>query len=385
VVGVTSDTIYLELRVGDDAVTLRLEPDREAATSAWVRAGGWALSHLDHDPSPAIRARLSALGRAFAACGSVARAVEETFRGATLRTKRRVDVDQRAPRWPLRLRSGAPDAARLPHGSIWPFDAETTAMRLGLRRLVLREWLHEGDADADARWLEDDGLVVERVRDRPESGPVALFAAHDRAILVEAREAHRAACTPDARWADGVRWMGDALGYPPCCVDAFVRARSRDDVAMFADLLPPIDDPPSSPLVGWLVGATQVVSHAPCSSSCAPSRAIASRTLAEIDRRHEGFAAAWERIAKRVHAIDATGRCFAFDAEGSLAEGARVTHAMELVPPRDDDRSMEHVIVEDATWHGCTLSIEDVRLIARRAHDDRGVRLRAGLACDQRA
>jgi hypothetical protein len=383
--GVTS---YLELRVGGDAVVLRLEPER-VAKGALARGAGFALSHLDLDPAPSIREGLSRLAHAFeerakGASGDVAardalgRAVSETLGGASLRTKRRVDVAQHVPRWPLRMRSGAPDLAR---GHMWPFDAETTAMRLGLRRLVLREWLDEADADADARWLEENGLVVVRVRDRPESGPIAIFGAHEASIFARAREALAAACTPDAAWRDGARWMGDALGYPKCCVESFVRARMRDDLAMFADLLPPIDAT-TSPRVGWLLGATTLISHAPCAPTCEASYAIASRTLEEIDRRHAGFAVAWERLAKRVHAIDARGRCFAFDVDGSFMTGTGVTSAVELVPPRDDDRSMAHVVIDDTSWRGCTLSIEDVQLVVR--DDDGGERLRAGLACDQR-
>src|SRR5436305_95966 len=79
-------------------------------------------------------------------------------------------------------------------GGLWPYDTETTAMRLGLRRLVLREWLDEGQGEADAQWLESHGLVVARARDRPESGPLALFAARDEATIASAREAHREAC-----------------------------------------------------------------------------------------------------------------------------------------------------------------------------------------------
>ena len=377
-------TTYLDLRVGGDAVTLRVEPD-DAAKGALARGGGVALSHLDLEPAPPIRSKLGQLARAFvehAANGSaldaLGRAVRETFPHATLHSKRRIDVEQRTPRWPLRMRSGAPDPSR---GRLWPFDGETTAMRLGLRRLVLREWLDEEDAKADARWLEENGLVVERAHDRPESGSIALFAARDRATITDAREAHRAACTPDAGWTRGAQWMGDALGYPPCCVQAFARARMRGDVAMFADLLAPAGDPPSSPLVGWLVGATTLVSHAPCSSSCGATKAIASATLAEIDRRHAGFAALWERLARRVHALDARGRCFVLAVDGDLASTARVTDAIELVPPSAGDRSMERVIVEDASMRQGVVSLDDLQLVVQV----NGVeRLRAGLFCDQR-
>jgi hypothetical protein len=329
---------------------------------------------------------LSHLARAFVertrgettAIDALRGAIDDALSGATLHVKRRLDVEQRVPRWPLRMRSGAPDPSR---GRLWPFDAETTSMHLGARRLVLREWLDEAAGEADARWLEENGLLVERVRDRRESGPLALFAARDAKTIAQAREVHRAACTPGAEWQDAARWMGDALGYPRCCVESFVRARMRDDVAMFADLLPPTDDPPSSPRAGWLVGATTPISHAPCSSSCAPTLALASSTLAAIDRRYPGFLRLWEQIARRVHAIDGRGRCFALEVSGALDGRARVAHAIELVPPSDDDRAMERVVVEDATLRASAVSIDDHRLVARVEGEER---LCAGLFCDQR-
>lgn len=383
-------TIFLELRVDGAGLLLRLHPDSDGTTDALVRGAGHALSYLDAAPAPAIRDRISRLAKSFggkaegrtgesAAVEALTRAIEDVFPGASLEVKRRVPENQRAPRWPLLLRSGAPDPAR---GRLWPYDVETTAMRLGLRRLVLREWLAEEDAEADARWLASHGLIVRRADEQPESGPVALFAARDEATIDEARDAHRDACARTASWQDGARRMGAALGYPRCCVEAFVRVRMRDDVVMFADLLPPLPSAPSTPLTGWLVGALTLISHAPCSADCAPTRAIAAATLAELEARHPGFVSLWEPLARRVHAIDFGGRCFAIAAEGSLHVGARVTNGVELVPPERGDATFDGVVRPLVFRANCVVRAVDHQLVASVGDAESW---RSALVSDQRA
>src|SRR5258708_8031028 len=153
--------VFVELRLQDTSVLLRLQPDRERSVRALAHGAGYALSHLDTAPTPAMRAVLADLAASFenagakpagesAARSALERAVRDVVPIATLHTRRRVPIDQRVPRWPLRMRSGAPDPARR---RLWPYDVETAAMRLGQRRLVLREWLAGGGAHGRAALL----------------------------------------------------------------------------------------------------------------------------------------------------------------------------------------------------------------------------------------
>lgn len=376
-------TTFLDLRDGDARLLLRFRPD-DGKVKALAFAAGFGLAYLDASPPTSMRDRLGELAAAFVRAGegrsgeddamrAVERAVVEVFPHAKTKVLRRVPVDQRVPRWPVSMRSGEPDPKR---GRLWPFDAETTGMQIGTRKLMLREWLDEVDAQADARWLESHGLVVARLGDRPESGPVALLAAFDRATIDEARKAHRDASAPSDRWQDAARRMGELLGYPRCCVEAFVRVRLRDDLSMFADLLPPIGSAPSSPLAGWLVGATTSISHAPCAADCAPTLALARSVLDALDRGSPGFCGIWERLARRVHAIDVDGRCFALDVDDD-----RVVDAVELVPPARGDRSFDDVVRPTPRLKGATLRVVEHRLVADVEGEERWS---ASLVCDQR-
>jgi len=332
-------TLLFELRVGASGALLRLWPDLDRSARALSRNAGYALSYLDVSLAMPIRDGLSQLARAFsnetdvldedAARQALERAVHHAFSNASLVVRRRLPHDQRVPRWPATMRSGAPDLGR---GTLWPYDIETIGMKLGTRRLVLREFLDPHDADADEAWLARHGMAVRR---RQDQGPIALYASFDEKLLDEAMAMHRASCTPDDRFQDAARWMGDALGYPRCCVEAFARIRARDEATMLGDLLPS----KSRAEVGFLVGATTLIAHAPCSAECAPSFTLANAVLEELDRDHSGFRALWESLSRRMHVIDFEGRCFAM-----ALEGERVTHADELVLPNEGDRSFDRVV-----------------------------------------
>ena len=335
-------SVVATLMAGEARVDLALVPDPERRARAMAHALGYAISHLATEPPEPIRGRLGALRNALDALGDtetdegaalpqIARACRAAIPGARMVIRRRFPADQRAPLWPASMRSGAPSEAG--HG-VWPYDAELAGLLLGRRRLLLREALAEARADADVTWLASHGVAT-LVVDAPDpGGSMRIYGSLDASMLEEAAAMHAAACREHDGWAQAALWMGDALGYPKCCAEVFARARKRDDVTMFLELLPPLPHAPASPLTVWLDGALALVSHAPCSLACVASVDLARAVLGELERKTVGFAAKWRALAERIHAVTADGRVFAIAAEGDLVtEGAvRVIDAIELVP-----------------------------------------------------
>lgn len=376
------------LDVSGEGVALAFVPDPEARAPAMARALGYAITHVGTDPPESLRRHFSSLTRALASLGDapapesdalprIARACRSAIPGARLIVRRRFPADQRAPLWPATLRSGAP---REPGHDLWPYDAELAGLLIGRRKLLLRESLTLADAESDAAWLASHGVATRIVgtassrrsedSDRVPGGakgaepattsdanakeddaappPSAssggtqrVYASLDRSILEDAPAIHQDACRVHDGWAGAARFMGDALGYPRCCVETFSRARKRDDVTMFLDLLPPLPHPPAPPYSLWLDGALALISHAPCSLECPATLDLATSVLAELDRQTPGFASRWRALAARVHAMTAEGRVFAIAAEGDLAKTGvlRVLEAVELRPPTSGDLS----------------------------------------------
>lgn len=370
-------SVFATLRVGDAGVLIALVPDPGRRERAMAHALGYAISHLTAEPPEPIRRGLGALARTLGALGDeptdertalerIARACAAAIPGARLVAQRRLPPDQRAPRWPGTLRSGAP---REEGGGIWPYDAELAGLLTGRRELLLRESLTQVQAEADARWLSDHGVIVRHVAPAGPDGSQRVFGALDAPILEEAAARHSAACREHDGWASAARWMGEVLGYPRCCVEAFLRVRRRDDVTLFVERLPPLPHLPAPPLSVWLDGALALVSHAPCSLRCAASEELAAALLAELDRRSPGFAGRWRALAARIHAVTADGRTFAIAAEGDLVAGGavRVVDAVELVPPEEGDFS--RVARPARALAGAELRVERGLLVAPSLHD----------------
>lgn len=367
--------VYAELRLGPDSALLALVPDPARVHRALAHALGYAISHLEDEPPEAIRRALGPLRERLEKLGGeesdersalerIARTCAAAIPGARLAIVRRLPVDQRAPLPPVALRSGRPPAEG---PGIWPFDAELAGLRVGRRRLLLRESMSAHAAERDAAWLTSQGVAVRRVE--REARPL-LYAALDASSLEEAASRHADACREHAGWRDAVAWMGDALGYPRCCVEAFARVRRRDDVTLFAERLPPLPSPPASPLNVWLAGALALVSHGPCSLACAPTEALAAAVLAELDRATPGFAARWRALASRVHAVSADGRAFALAATGDLVRDGvlHVDDALELTSVADGE-DVARVAAPFPALAGAELRVERGVLVAPAAPD----------------
>jgi hypothetical protein len=109
----------------------------------------------------------------------------------------------RLPRWSSRLRTGAPGAATL-----WPFDGELAALRLGRRALLKRECFSDAAAAADRAWLAAAGLTVSAVGAIAADGRRVLLAARgaiDPALIAAEHALQRAATRGGPRARRGAR------------------------------------------------------------------------------------------------------------------------------------------------------------------------------------
>ncbi len=315
------DSLLFEVLLSNERALFLLEPDPDGSKPALARAPGHALSHLDLELGPALRELLPGLRQRLAAASAAdpATALRNALGGAArVELHRRLLHGQSVPRWPLSLRSGRPEPR-----SIWPFDAESAGLELGLRRAIFREGRSDEEARLDRAWLESRGFLVQaRGRD--------LVAARDAAVLTRAVELLSGDGKNAHELAERRREIGALLGYPACCVESFVRIRRRDDLSLFADVLPRHAEPvPVHSL--FLNGGLALVSHAPCSARCPATLELGEALLARLEQENPGFSQRWLALARRLHAIDERGRCFAFDVTGG--DELEVRSAVEVVAP----------------------------------------------------
>lgn len=315
------DSLLFEVVLSDERALLLLEPDPDGTKPALARAPRHALSHLDLELGPAFRQLLPSLRQRFAAAGAdePATALRAALGSAArVELRRRLLHGQSVPGWPLSLRSGRP-APR----SLWPFDAEGAGLELGLRRAIFREGRSDEEARLDRTWLESRGFLVQaRGRD--------LVAARDASVLARAVELISSDGDSAHELAERSRELGALLGYPACCIESFVSVRRRDDLWLFADVLPRHAEPvPACSL--FLNGALALVSHAPCSARCPATLELGAALLARLEHESPGFSGNWLALARRLHAIDERGRCFAFDVTG--VDELEVRSALEIVAP----------------------------------------------------
>lgn len=353
--------VRVELVEGDARLVLALEVDPTSRRRAWLHAAGHAIVHVG-PLLPRFAALASAIVEAVRdALPMSTAALAERVRIAALAhtPAARVTITTSAtlPRWSSRLRTGMPALrdGRL-EGALWPFDPELCGLRTGQRAVIKRECFTDA-AEADERaWLAAAGVELVRVGAIEPDGRRALLGALDgRALtdeLIDAELAVRRGRAPAA-----ARLLGRALGYPSCCVEAFVDADGHDDRSLLARL-PPAAAPVAPALTVWLNQPLALVSHVPCSLTCAPTIALAAALLDELERAAPGFAAAWRALAARVHVLDHHGRGLALAGTGELADGLTITDAIAFVAADDDALGPVAVAAPDAI--GRTITIDDV-------------------------
>ena len=342
----------VDLALADARATLTIDDDPAAARRALVHAGGCAIAHVGALPPGPLAALVVELVRGLRDLPpqtSDALAAIVIARAHAAGADAAVVVAPRLPRWSSRLRTGAPAA-----GALWPFDGELAALRLGRRGLLKRECFSDDAAAADRAWLEGAGLAVIEVGEVAADGRRVLLAARGAIAptLIAAEHALQR-----GRDAAAARALGAALGYPACCVDAFVATAGHDDRALVAALPAPTATP-ASPLTQWLTQPLALISHVPCGLGCAATRDLAAAVLAALDAATPGFAARWRDLAARVQVIDHRGRSLALTGAGDLARGLTITAATAFAVAPDD--ALGPVAIDAPDARGRTITHADV-------------------------
>lgn len=179
-----------------------------------------------------------------------------------------------------------------------------------------------------------------------------LFVARDGATL---RELLAAEATPDGFVSDQqTRDLGGLLGFPPCCIEAFIACKSpRDDFALGARALAHTEGPGLAWLNMLSFSIFHLISWTPCSFRCPSSAAYAERLVALLRPTMGPF-------LREIHAALGSARIFLspdvqLSAQVEPCEGGwrlrkvwpamlHAHHSMTLEPP--DERNTARALFE---------------------------------------
>jgi hypothetical protein len=198
------------------------------------------------------------------------------------------------------LRSAEREELHMPEesGEYWQF-------RAGLKPVV---FLTLAPAEVDAtRRLFEGAHIETRLRrvtinrndvwdDRRDRGEerVELYISRDRNLALEAAD-RQSSSDPSAEASR----LGELLGYPPCCVEAFRTLADRADNS--ANRYASAARVGSDELWRWELNnaGVMLIPCYPCSYACAAAAYLASAVIAEMDRASPGFAARAEAFLRR--------------------------------------------------------------------------------------
>jgi hypothetical protein len=234
-------------------------------------------------------------------------------------------------------------------------EGEEIALAAGLRPMI-RQLLGEADLERERARFERLGLatlIAPRVYapthdgwdDTPDPGVVdprlarqALFIGRDRDAMSEAISADL------AKTDEGDRTLGRLLGYPRCCVDAFLsRGKQRKNAHVIEATMKATIGAPQPRLDVLDLAIFHWISWVPCTYRCALSAKYADALAQIVARRHGSFVGAIDE-ALGVH------RLYLFDEvqlslRGSF-DGKKV--AIESVWPTARDRHPKATLDHDA-------------------------------------
>ena len=225
--------------------------------------------------------------------------------------------------------------------SLLGVDPEIELILRGHKRACLKEAVLRSEAEGLCRAYRAMGLVADIVelhgldqgRDAHERGTdyAIVAVAADSAALTEVLAAQRAHASAQGKAA--VEIMGALMGYPPCCVEAFLAQRTRGDNLDNERLTFRRAPAESLHPLTHRIGRARLLSHHPCSPSCAGSIRIGEHifeALSAIDE--EAATRARERMNRPVLFLDYQRR---LELQGGWEEERfRVDHAVSLDEPR---------------------------------------------------
>lgn len=248
----------------------------------------------------------------------------------------------------LRWRQRAPEPVvpeELAAKSFGPRDVEVErlAFKAGLKP-ALRANLDPEEGPYQAQlWLDFGAAVgVVEFSDPGGGAQTYLMVAGDRArceALIRAElDQHRD--DPEHSRA-AVRRCGELLGYPSCCVDAFlasldreIRSEPQDRVARrgnwhrFDEAWVPRPDPRLNTLLD--VDRLGLLSFTPCRFDCPAAQAIAARVAPIVEAEYSGYL---RTLAVAVAVDDHDHRCaLEFDEDGRRIRSARVLGGERALP-----------------------------------------------------
>jgi MoaA/NifB/PqqE/SkfB family radical SAM enzyme len=212
--------------------------------------------------------------------------------------------------------------ARLPvtwsdeHGGGGP-HREIVQLHAGLRSVIKTE-----RPSTEAAQLAADGAIASGMKAKvfsdPRSRRAIAFIGLSEAAVDEAVEVERQINGSFRDRLPLVLRMGELLGYPACCVEAFAKSAEQTDGATYRRLALSQHDALSFEQ-NWVPADIRAFSHFPCTPTCERTAMLARRTLEAIEKERPDYAKALVRALSSVSLIAADGQYALL--EGSRADG----------------------------------------------------------------
>lgn len=196
------------------------------------------------------------------------------------------------------------DVVAVAGAAVAAFDREIEAVAAGEKRACLKEGVWRDDVDALVRAYETMGLAARVVSTHERGGDDGRHGrGNTHAIVAVARDtATLDFVVKHQRAVEGgdpthIAPMGELMGYPRCCVEAFAAQRAHGDNLDLERA--PFRAHPERPLAPPVsrFGSVSLVSHMLCAPDCAPSVELAKARLAVVASIDP---AASERIASHL-------------------------------------------------------------------------------------
>lgn len=164
----------------------------------------------------------------------------------------------------------------------WPsFDHEAAQLRAGVRRIIKREFASMAEIEAfrlegwtvklaEGEYGHATSTDVIVGHGRAQTAFIGRHVDVSRALKLETLERH--AKGQDRR--EAMAELGQLLGYPACCTQAYLAQAEQSESASFARLLHNTEGKTFPRLNNLFVLRHQLISHFPCDLSCAMSAAV---------------------------------------------------------------------------------------------------------------